>query len=143
MDKYLFSELFCLIFLYLCGVEDYHKKKLSIVKFWLFGCVGCVYTIVSGMLSPKSILLGASVGIAMVVVSKCGVHSMGEGDGWMMAVTGVFLGIRQNLGLLCMALFLCGGYGLFGLLLKKYKRKDCIALAPFVLIADVIRLYLM
>lgn len=142
MTKYCVSEILCLIFLYLCSREDYRYKTLSVRKFLLFGCTGLVYTLAADTLSVQSMLAGAATGGVMLLASRCGLNWLGEGDGWMFVVTGLFLGGRQNLAILCIALFLSGFYCLGGVLLKKYQKTDCVALAPFVLAADVVLLYL-
>ena len=142
MTKYCVSEILCLIFLYLCSREDYRYKTLSVHKFLIFGCLGLVYVLTVDIVSVQSMAAGAGIGGVMLLFSRCGLNWLGEGDGWIFVVTGLLLGIRQNLAILCIALMLSGIYCLVGMLLKKYQKTDCVALAPFVLAAEVVRLYL-
>ena len=142
MTKYYVSEILCLIFLYLCSREDYRYKALSVHKIEIFGCTGLVYTLVADTMSVQSMMAGAGVGGVMILISRCSPDWLGEGDGWMFVVTGLFLGIRQNLALLCIAMFLSGIDCLIGVLLKRYQKADHVALAPFVLAAEVVLLYL-
>ena len=142
MTKYEVSEILCLIFLYLCSREDYRYKALTVHKIGIFGCAGLVYTLAADTMSVQSMMAGAGLGGMVILVSRCSPDWLGEGDGWMFVVTGLFLGGRQNLAILCIAMFLSGIYCLLGVLLKKYQKTDHVALAPFVLAAEVVLLYL-
>ena len=50
--------------------------------------------------------------------------------------------VYKRQAILCIAMFLSGIYCLLGVLLKKYQKTDHVALAPFVLAAEVVLLYL-
>ena len=57
------------------------------------------------------------------------------GDGLLLIVTGIYLGLEENLKLFLCGLFLCGLWALGLVLLRKKSRKDSIPFVPFLLAA--------
>ena len=143
MDKAWMIQVSQLLFLYLCAREDYQSKKLWMPCFLVFGSAGMVEFFFLRPFSLCCMLAGMGIGLAILLFSYMSRGMMGAGDGWLFCITGIYSGGDRNLALLILAGWLCAGYILLGILRKKYHRKDKIAFAPFVLVAQVILLCLM
>ena len=63
--------------------------------------------------------------------------AIGRGDGYLLCVAGVYLGIAGTLSLLSGALFLCAIWSLLLLAIKKAGKKTEIPFVPFLLAAYV------
>ena len=143
MDKTWIMRVSELVFLYLCAREDYKSRKLWIPRFLAFGSAGIVEFFFQRPFGWRSLLTGVGIGLAILLFSYMSRGMMGAGDGWLFCITGIYSGGDRNLALLILAGWLCAGYILLGILRKKYHRKDKIAFAPFVLVAQVVLLCLM
>ncbi len=143
MDKAWIMQVSELVFLYLCAREDYQSKKLWMACFLVFGSAGMVEFFFLRSVSWRSLLTGVGIGVAILLFSYMSRGMMGAGDGWLFCITGIYSGGNRNLTLLILSGWLCAGYILLGILRKKYRRKDKIAFAPFVLVAQVVLLCLM
>lgn len=143
MDKTWIMQVSELVFLYLCAREDYKSRKLWIPRFLAFGSAGIVEFFFQRPFGWRSLLTGVGIGLVILLFSYISRGMIGPGDGWLFCITGIYSGGDRNLALLILAGWLCAGYILLGILRKKYHRKDKIAFAPFVLVAQVILLCLM
>ena len=85
--------------------------------------------------SIENILLGMSVGVVLLMLSVLTGGRIGAGDAVLLIVTGIYLGLEQNLQLFFSGLLLCGMWALGLLILRKKSRKDSIPFVPFLLAA--------
>lgn len=138
MDKTWIMQVSELAFLYLCAREDYKSRKLWIPRFLIFGSTGIVEFFFQRPFSFGSLLTGVGIGLVILLFSYISRGMIGQGDGWLFCVTGIYSGGNRNLVLLILSGWLCAGYILIGILRKKYRRKDKIAFAPFVFVTQVI-----
>ena len=83
----------------------------------------------------ENMLLGMSVGVALLFFSVLTGGKIGAGDGVLLIVTGIYLGLEQNLQLFFCGLLLCSMWALGLLILRKKTRKDSIPFVPFLLAA--------
>lgn len=141
MDKTWIMPSSELLFLYLCAREDYQSRKLWMPRCLLFGVIGIIEFFYLKPFSWQSLAAGIGIGVAILLFSYVSEGELGEGDGWLLCVTGIYSGASRNLALLILSGWLCFGYLLFGIFQKKYKRKDKIAFVPFVFVAQVILLF--
>ena len=124
------------IFLTICGIRDAKKKSFPV---WLL-CAGCLAPVVlllaeGGWTDGRNwcfLAAGAVPGLVLLLVCRLAPDSVGSGDAFLMADTGMFLGWEKNLLLWWLAsvlsLLLSGGL----LLLGKGNRKTKLPMAPFV-----------
>ncbi len=143
MDKMWMMQVSQLLFLYLCAREDYRSRKLWVSRFLIFGVIGVVEFFFLRSFNWRLLLTGVGIGLVILLFSYMSQGMVGPGDGWLFSITGIYSGGDRNLALLILSGWLCAGYILLGILRKKYHRKDKIAFAPFVLVAQVILLGLM
>ena len=143
MDKTWIMQVSELVFLYLCAREDYRNRKLWIPRFLVFGSIGIVEFFFQKPVGWCYMLAGVGIGLIILLFSHISRGMIGQGDGWLFCITGIYSSGNRNLALLMLSGWLCAGYLLIGILQKKYRRKDKVAFAPFVLVAQVVLLCLM
>ena len=119
----------------LCSAEDIRKKEVRLNFVLFFGILGIFLHMLWRMQSIESLLLGMSVGVALLLLSVLTGGKIGIGDAVLLIVTGIYLGLEENLKLFFGGLFLCGMWALGLLLLRKKGRKDSIPFIPFLLAA--------
>ena len=134
------GTLLLLSFLYCCAREDDQLKLLSVRRFWLFGGIGLICFLISRPFSVMELAGGVGVGLVLLLTAYVSREQVGTGDAWIFFVSGIFLGVEDNMKLLLCSVIICGIYGTGMLLLKRRSRKERIAFAPFVLGGEVLLL---
>jgi len=122
---------------------DVKKRELSLLLLGICGAFGVILFLMTDELLWQELLGGLCVGGGMLLFALVSKESVGVGDGLLFCVTGIYLGLWQNLLLLFGAVLFCAAAGAVLLLRKKCTRKQQIPFAPFVLIADVALLFFM
>jgi leader peptidase (prepilin peptidase)/N-methyltransferase len=74
---------------------------------------------------------GVLIGALILLIYHVTKGEIGEGDGWLLIVTGIFLGIGRNFELLMSGLLLAAICSLFLILFKKAGKKREIPFVPF------------
>lgn len=119
----------------LCTAQDIKKRQIQLNLVLVFGILGIFLHMLWRMLSIGNILLGMSVGAALLLLSVLTAGKIGAGDALILIVTGIYLGLEKNLELFFIGLFLCSMWSLCLLLLRKKSRKDSVPFVPFLLTA--------
>lgn len=119
----------------LCSAEDMKRKQIRLNPVLLFGILGIFFHMLWRVQSIENILLGMSVGVVLLMLSVLTGGRIGAGDAVLLIVTGIYLGLEQNLQLFFSGLSLCGMWALGLLILRKKSRKDSIPFVPFLLAA--------
>lgn len=119
---------------------DIRTGELPVLWLFLSGVAGVVIYMWKQPFSVWNLLGGAAVGGFLLLCSVISRESIGRGDGYLFCVTGIFLGLWENLVLLLAALFICGAGALILLATKRCGRRFQIPFVPFVLAADVLLL---
>lgn len=119
----------------LCSAEDIRKKRICLNPLLAFGILGIFFHMLWRMQPIEDLLLGMSVGVALLILSVLTGGKIGTGDAVLLIVTGIYLGLKQNLELFFYGLFLCSMWALGLLILRKKSRKDSVAFVPFLLAA--------
>ncbi len=121
----------------ICSAQDIRKKEIRLNLVLFFGILGIFFHMLFRMQSITSVLLGMSIGVALLLAAVATEGRIGVGDGVLVTVTGVYLGLERNLTLLFCALALCGIWALALLALRKKKRSDTLPFVPFLLAAYI------
>ena len=124
----------------ICTIEDIREKQLHMIILSFFGIFGICIHMFRSHLSMAELLGGIAVGALLLVVSFLTGGRIGEGDGFLVMVTGIYLGFWQNLIVLWGAALLAGIFGIVFYLLVKRDRNMEIPFTPFYLLAYVITL---
>lgn len=128
------TRIILLGMLVLYAVEDIRKKRISVRYLWIFGVAGIAINLFQKSISVPDMLLGAAVGVALVVVSLLTRGSIGLGDGFLLMTAGVFLGGSSVLELLFISLLYAALVSLGMLAFRRWKRKREIPFVPFLLL---------
>ncbi len=130
-------------FLYVLAVADLKKKEIPLVLLGSCGAAGVVFSWQSSAMSLAEMAGGICIGGFLLLCALVMKEGVGVGDGLLFCATGVYLGMWQNLFLLFLSTLLCAAAGGMLVLRKKCTRKESLAFAPFVLVANVGMLLLM
>lgn len=133
----MWSRIAVMGMLALCSVEDIRKKQIRLNPVFAFGILGIIFHMLWRIQSIESLLLGMLVGVAMLFLSILTGGRIGAGDGVVLIVTGIYLGVERNLTLLLCGLLMCGIWAFVLIVLRKKSRKDTIPFIPFLLVAYV------
>jgi leader peptidase (prepilin peptidase)/N-methyltransferase len=133
----MWNQLTMMGMLALCSVQDIRKKQIRLNPVLAFGILGILFHMLWSLQSIGSLLAGMAVGMALLILALLSGGRIGVGDGVLLIVTGIYLGLEGNLELLFLALLLSGLWALVLLLLKKKKRQDTIPFVPFLLAAYI------
>ena len=113
---------------------DIRRREISIIALLLFGIGACICMLCGRSASAAEIAGGAATGIFLLFISHLTRGELGEGDGCLLAVTGILLGFRENLMLLFGALFLSAVFSAFLFLVKRNLR-DKYPFVPFLFLS--------
>lgn len=122
------------IFLFICVVTDIKKKKISVVACVVFFVAGLTVDILYKMESLEELgnmwqsFLPGIILILLAVVTK---EKIGKGDGLVMVVMGILLGIEKSLEIFMTALFLSAAVAIGLIITKKVKRNYEMPFVPF------------
>ena len=128
------TRIILLGMLVLYALEDIWKKRISVRYLWIFGAAGIAINLFQKSISVPDMLLGAAVGVALVVVSLLTRGSIGLGDGFLLMTAGVFLGGSSVLELLFISLLYAALVSLGMLAFRRWKQKREIPFVPFLLL---------
>ncbi len=121
----------------MCGVEDVKRKELCGNLILLGGILGVVLHLYYGRLEWWDMLGGVSVGLVLLLVSFLTDEKIGKGDGLLIMVMGIYLGLWKNLALVWMASVLAGAFGIYFYLSQNKGRSYSLPFAPFLLVSYV------
>ncbi len=136
----LLVKIILAVLLLICGIQDIYKRKISL---WIIAagvlltgiCLPFCYN-----LSLADRIGGCAVGICIILLSKITGGKIGAGDGLLLCVTGLGLGLWVNLELFGIALFLAALLSILLLILRLADRQKSIPFVPFLLSGYIILL---
>ena len=94
-----------LVSLFLCAWIDWKTERVSVPLLLLGGMAAVLLHLFAQEESVFYLMTGMSVGIALLLYSLVTHESIGYGDGCLFVMTGLFLGIWENLCCFCWHLF--------------------------------------
>lgn len=121
----------------ICSIEDIRKKQVQVYLVLVFGIIGMIFHLLYRSLSIGNIFCGMMLGVILMVVSKITSGSVGMGDGLILMVTGVYLGIGSNVKLFFHGLLFAAIWSLVLIVLFRKTRRQEIPFVPFLLMAYV------
>ena len=92
-----------LVSLFFCAWIDWKTERVSVPLLLLGGMAAVLLHLFAQEESVFYLMTGMSVGIALLLYSLVTHESIGYGDGCLFVMTGLFLGIWENLVLLLLA----------------------------------------
>ncbi len=127
-DLYVYG---CTAFLGICAVFDYRTKTIPVKGAQVTAAAGVLLRMAEGTLFTWPVCGGILLGVFFWMLSKATAQQIGEGDGIMLAVTGLYTGFWQTAELLLGALLLAAGVSVWLLLRKKATWRTELPFAPF------------
>lgn len=121
-----------------CSIQDIIHKKINT---WLIVAGGLLLVLTLLILRPISItesLSGLPVGVLVMAISKATGGKIGMGDGMVLCVTGLWLGLWGNMELFAYALLAAAIVSVVLLALRLVNRKKSIPFIPFLLLGYLI-----
>jgi leader peptidase (prepilin peptidase)/N-methyltransferase len=123
------------LFLVIVTIQDIKWKKIRVGIVFIAGICMCICIPFCSVLSVMSRMLGLSLGLGLMLLSKATGGKIGIGDGLVLAVTGIGLGIWANIELFALALAMAAVFSIGLLVLRRADRKKAIPFMPFLLVA--------
>lgn len=130
-------QLSVLAVLAICSYEDMKSKQICIKWLLLFAAEGVLLWILGEKQSIIEIITAISPGLCVLLVAFMTRGGIGQGDGLLLIVTGIFLGGASAMKIFLSALFLSGGYAAALLVIGRKNRKYEIAFVPFLFLAFI------
>lgn len=128
-------KLSVLAMLVVCSYEDLKYRRIYAGWLSLFALGGILCCMFSGEGLLPLRITAMVPGLALLLLSFVSGGGIGQGDGMLLMVVGIFLGYSPVLAMLVYAVIFSGIYALFLLVAGKKGKKYEIAFVPFLLAA--------
>ncbi len=129
------QQLSVLAILVICGYEDLKSRRIGTIWLFVFAVEGVFLWFMEGTHSMFEIVPAVSTGLFVLLLAFITKGGIGEGDGLLLMIIGIFLGGADTFRIFLYALLLSGGYAVFLSVIRKKNRKYEIAFIPFLLLA--------
>ncbi len=128
------------ILLLYTALTDIKERTISGIALIIFTLAGIFCMCLGRSLNPLDSVMGALIGVFLIMVSLCSKGELGMGDALLLLVTGIFLGFEQNLTLLLSALVMSSLFSLL-LLIKERNMKKEYPFVPFLFLSYILILF--
>lgn len=122
------------------SIEDIRQRQITITITLFSGILGVLLHLIFQNKSIYEMLAGMLPGVFLLTVSLLTSGGIGLGDGMVFMLTGLYLGLAENLFLIIFTFLLAAAAGLFVLAIQRDKGNDRLPLVPFLLLAYVFRM---
>lgn len=113
------------------SLEDIKQKKITVGLTLLSGIAGILLHLLFQNRSIFEMLAGMVPGVFVLAASHMTKSRIGTGDGIVFMLTGLYLGLTENLRLMFVSFFLAGMWGLYLLIIKRCEKTKRIPFVPF------------
>lgn len=124
------------IYLTLNMLLDIWKRKISLISTIFFFLLGIMYQLYLKT-NITEMMISVMPGICLIACSIMTKQRVGVGDGLVITICGIYLGMEQVIMLLTCSLFLAAIVGIMAILLKKATTKTELPWVLFVFIVYV------
>lgn len=135
MDIYF--KIFVLIMLIIFSVEDILYREISVKVILVFLLMGIGIRVYDNTLLSTEIFWGIFIGMIIIASSIILAGNIGVGDGIIFVLTGLFLGIADNLRILIFSVTISGIIGGLLIILKIKKKDYKMPFTVFILISYI------
>ena len=125
------------ILLLICAVTDLKTKEISMRILLIFGALGIVIYILESQNSVVEEIVGILVGIGVLIICRLTRGEIGAGDGFLIIVTGIFLGGMKNIELLMGGFLLAALWALILVIFRKVNWKKELPFVPFLFLSFI------
>ena len=141
MDIIFLEKLILLGILAFFTVADLRNRLIPLFGLFFAAAAGSMLYVWLHPFPFQSLIAGVCLGGLFYLFSLVTKESIGKGDALMILVSSLFLGFRQELVLVCVALSAAGIVAVM-LLIRKKGKDYRIPFAPFLFLADGVLLFL-
>lgn len=120
------------------AITDYKNKRIPLWTIVSVLCIGILNFFLQYDRDWKSILAGTGMGVTLCILSKITGNRIGMGDGLVITVIGMFMGVKLTFICMSTAFFLASFAALFLLCIKKAKRNYKMPFIPYIFAAYTI-----
>lgn len=131
------EQICVLSFLGMNSCLDLYKRQVSLSLVVFYAVLSIPYLMMGGQ-KISLLLAGAVPGLFLLCIGKASGGALGLGDGLVILVSGLYMGIWKALEWLALALLLAAVWAGFLLVFKKKGRKASFPFVPFLMAAYVI-----
>ena len=128
------ASICVLSFLGINSYLDIRKGQISLCLAAIYAALGILYIILYGQ-QQLILLVGAVPGLLLLPVAKFSGGALGMGDGLVVLISGLYMGIWRTLEFVTLALLLAAVWAGFLMIFKKKDRKASFPFIPFLLAA--------
>lgn len=133
MEKEWVWKGFVTIFLMLNTGWDIRKRKVLLGSIVSFGILGMIHLFFVEKEMVFLVLCGVLPGMFLILCSYVTRQSVGYGDGLIVLVCGLYLGLWQTFAMVFYGLLFCSAVSVFLLLLRKRTYKTGVPFVPYLL----------
>lgn len=116
------------------SIEDIRQKKITVMITLFSGIIGILLHLFFQNQSIYEMLTGVLTGTFILLLSRLTKGRIGMGDGIIFMLTGLYLGLMDNLILMCISFSLAGLWGIFLIFIKNNSKNEKIPFVPFLFI---------
>lgn len=129
-------DIVLFLFLAVCAVFDGLRRQIPLLIVWVGMLTAVCFHISDGIERASLLMMAASLlpGAGFFLLSFITREKVGYGDGWVLLMIGLFLGVSRCFLILLIGLVLESAVAVALLLLQKIKRDKEIPFLPFLLL---------
>lgn len=121
----------------ICSWQDLKKKEVTISLIFVYGIIGILLHLWLDRIAIWDMLSAMGIGLCLVIVAKLFHQCIGYGDGLILMVSGIYLGMNKNMELFLYSTILSGICSVILLVFGKKKKEYEIPFIPFVLLGHL------
>lgn len=131
---------FISIFLILNVIKDIREKEISMWSVLIWGLFGIIWMFLDSGFGWKTGLVGLIPGIFLAALGVLSKGAVGLGDGLLVMVTGLYLGLQTAAAGLLWGLIICTAWGLLMIFLGRGTRNTELPFAPFLFLGILLNM---
>ncbi len=128
-------NLTALLFLIFCTVYDVRTKQIPLSILLVFGVIIAGLVWINGTLIQQMVWLKLLPGVVFLLIAFITKQAVGYGDGIVILLMGVLLGVRQCISMVFIGLIFCSVISLLILVFGKGSKQTKLPFMPFLLTA--------
>lgn len=128
-------EMALLVFLFISALIDAKTKEVSVRILVIFGLLGLFFYWIARPVSLREEVMGIAIGVIILCICRLTGGKIGEGDGWLLIVTGIYLGLYRNIELLAGGLLLSAFWAVVLIIWKRVGRDREMPFIPFLFLS--------
>lgn len=123
------------LWLFLCSLQDFRKKQIHVFLILAGFIIIVINVLLFGNSSILQNLLGMIPGILLILLCFISRGQIGLGDGLIVSILGLNLGLTKSFVLLTYSLFGSAFFSIILLAFRMVNRKKSIPFVPFLLVS--------